>query len=164
MSITSCNSERRKSNRVRMTEVLEKFSPSSDIYLIFIGTGGLISYTLADMTTDGPLRIDREEGKTPGTRILRLSGPLTLRNIFDLQAQFRNDEPVPVTILDLSGVPYMDSAGMGVVVNYHVHCQNKGGQLIAIGVSPRIMELFKMTRVDSVIRIAATAEEAQGIA
>jgi anti-sigma B factor antagonist len=93
--------------------------------------------------------------------IIRLTGPLTLINIFDLQAQFRSAEPTPLTILDLSGVPYMDSAGMGVVVNYHVHCQNKGGRFVATGVSPRIMELFKITRVDKVIRMAVTPAEAE---
>ena len=88
------------------------------------------------MAIDGPLQIAREDGKAPGTLILRLSGPLTLRNIFDLQAQLRNAKATPVTILDLTEVPYMDSAGMGVVVNFHVHCQNLGGRLIAVGVSP----------------------------
>jgi anti-sigma B factor antagonist len=58
----------------------------------------------------------------------------------------------------------MDSAGMGVVVNYYVHCQNKGGRLIAAGVSPRILELFKITRVDKVIRMAPTTEEAEALA
>lgn len=116
------------------------------------------------MPIDGPLNIDREEGKVPGTVIIRLTGPLTLLNIFDLQAQFRTAPPTPLTILDLSGVPYMDSAGMGVVVNYHVHCQNKGGRFIAAGVSPRIMELFKITRVDKVIKMAPTSEEAEAIA
>lgn len=116
------------------------------------------------MAIDGPLKVDREEGKVPGTLIIRLTGPLTLLNIFDLQAQFRTAPPTPLTILDLTGVPYMDSAGMGVVVNYHVHCQNKGGRFIAAGVSPRIMELFKITRVDKVISMAPTAEEAEAIA
>jgi anti-sigma B factor antagonist len=116
------------------------------------------------MAIDGPLKIDREPGKAPGSMILRLTGPLTLRNIFDLQAEMRNDEPRRLTILDLTGVPYMDSAGMGLVVNYHVHCQNKGGQLITAGVSPRILELFKMTKVDAVLRIVPTLEEAEAIA
>jgi anti-sigma B factor antagonist len=116
------------------------------------------------MTIDGPLKIDREEGKAAGTLILRLAGPLTLRNIFDLQSQMRAAQATPVTILDLTEVPYMDSAGMGVVVNYHVHCQNRGGQFIAVGVSPRILELFKITRVDSVIRMTATVEEAEALA
>jgi anti-anti-sigma factor len=116
------------------------------------------------MALDGPLKIDREAGKAPGTRIVRLSGPLTLRNVFDLQAQMRAEEPATLTILDLTGVPYMDSAGMGVVVNYHVHCQNKGGKFVAAGVSPRILELFKITKVDAVIRMAANSEEAEAIA
>jgi len=115
------------------------------------------------MAIDGPLKIDREEGKAPGTVIVRLAGPLTLRNIFDLQALLRSAEVTPTTILDLTEVPYMDSAGMGVVINYHVHCQNRGGKLIALGVSPRIMELFRMTRVDTVIRMAATLEEAEAL-
>jgi len=116
------------------------------------------------MAIDGPLTIDREQGKAPGTLILRLTGPLTLLNIFDLQTLLRTAEPTPLTILDMSGVPYMDSAGMGVVVNFHVHCQNKGGKLVAIGVSPRILELFKITRVDKVIAMAATHEEAEALA
>ena len=116
------------------------------------------------MPIDGPLKIEREQGRTPGTLILRLTGPLTLLNIFDLQSFLRSAEPTPLTILDLSGVPYMDSAGMGVVVNFHVHCQNKGGRLIAAGVSPRILELFKITRVDKVIAMAPTCDEAEALA
>jgi anti-sigma B factor antagonist len=116
------------------------------------------------MALDGPLKIDREAGKAPSTRIVRLTGPLTLRNVFDLQAQMRAEEPATITILDLTGVPYMDSAGMGVVVNYHVHCQNRGGKFVAAGVSPRILELFKITKVDAVIRMAANSEEAEAIA
>jgi len=124
----------------------------------------LISYTLRDMALDDPLTIELAPGRAPGTQILRLSGPLTLRNIFDLQTEMRKAEPAPLTILDLTGVPYMDSAGMGVIVNYHVHCQNRGGRVIAVGVSPRILEVFRITRVDSVIRLAPTAEEAEALA
>lgn len=136
---------------------------SSTAVLFFVDTGSLISYALDYMAIDGPLQIEREDGKAPGTLILRLAGPLTLRNIFDLQAQLRNAKATPVTILDLTQVPYMDSAGMGVVVNYHVHCQNLGGRLIAVGVSQRIMELFKITKVDSVICMRPTLEEAEAL-
>jgi anti-anti-sigma factor len=114
------------------------------------------------MAIDDPLSIERQEGKAPGTAILRLTGPITLRNLFDFQAQLRDLQPVPpVTILDLTGVPYMDSAGMGAVINHHVLCQGRGCRLIITGVSARIFELFKMTRVDSVITQAATVEEAE---
>jgi anti-anti-sigma factor len=114
------------------------------------------------MATDDPLSIERLEGKAPGTLILRLTGPVTLRNLFDFQAQLRDLQPTPpVTILDLTGVPYMDSAGMGAVINHHVHCTGKGARLIITGISPRIHELFRMTKVDSVISQAPTVEEAE---
>ena len=116
------------------------------------------------MAIDGPLQIDFENGKAQGTLIIRLTGPLTLRNIFDLQAKFREMEAVPLTIIDMTGVPYMDSAGMGVVVNCHVHCQSRGGKFVAAGVSPRLLEVFKITHVDKVIAIAPTTEEAEAFA
>jgi anti-anti-sigma factor len=113
------------------------------------------------MALDDPLTIERTAGSAPGVEILRLTGPVTLRNLWDLQAEMRKAPPPPVTILDLTGVPYMDSAGMGAVINHYTHCAGKGTKLIAAGVSSRVMELFKMTRVDSVIPMAATVEEAE---
>ena len=47
------------------------------------------------MLNDGPLTIDRREGKNPGTRVFCLSGPLTLRNLFELQSELRGSEPPP---------------------------------------------------------------------
>ena len=113
------------------------------------------------MALDAPLTIERKDGKEPGTRILVLNGPLTLRNMFDLQAELRSQPEPVLSILDLSGVPYMDSAGMGLLINHFVHCQGCGARVIAAGVSPRVLELFKMTKVDSVIPQAASVEAAE---
>ena len=113
------------------------------------------------MAHDAPLSIEQHPGKAPGTLIFRLIGPITLRNLFDFQAQLRAGDPPPLTILDFAGVPYMDSAGMGTVINQYVRCQRKGTRLIVAGVSPRVMELFKLTKVDSVISLAATVEDAE---
>jgi anti-sigma B factor antagonist len=113
------------------------------------------------MAIDDPLTVESEEGKAAGTLIFHLTGPLTLRNMFDFQAQLRKGDPPQLTILDLTGVPYMDSAGMGLIVNHFVRCQGKGCKMIAVGVSPRVLELFKLTKVDAVIPMTATVEEAE---
>jgi len=113
------------------------------------------------MGIDDPLVIERKEGKAPDTLIIQLTGPVTLRNLFDLQPQLRAGDLPRVSILDLSGVPYMDSAGMGAIVNYYTHCSGKGVKLIVAGVSSRVMELFKMTRVDTVMSFAPSVEEAE---
>ncbi|MGD0630270.1 MAG: STAS domain-containing protein [Terracidiphilus sp.] len=113
------------------------------------------------MALDDPLVLSRKEGKTAGIAIYQLTGPVTLRNIFDLQSQLRSGDLPRASILDMSGVPYMDSAGMGAIMNYYTHCQGKGVKLVLAGVSSRVMELFKMTRVDTVIAFAPTVEEAE---
>jgi anti-anti-sigma factor len=118
-----------------------------------------------------PFSIERKAGETSGTVIFRLRGPFTardiygsltpvgLRNMLDFQST-PGEEPPVVNILDLTDVPYMDSAGLGIVVGHYVRCQRKGIRLIAAGVSPRFRELFKMTKVDATIPTTATVDEA----
>jgi anti-anti-sigma factor len=54
----------------------------------------------------------------------------------------------------------MDSSGLGMVVRHYVRCQDKGVRFIASGVNPRVLELFRLTNVDTVIPLIATVEEA----
>ena len=138
--------------------------PLRDIYTFVTMGKAFIPYTYATMFIDAPLSIERRAGQTSGTRILCLSGPLTLRNLFEFQAELRQGLPPLVAIIDLSGVPYMDSAGMGSLINYYVHSEKNGITMIVAGVCPRVMELFKLTKVDSVIVLTATVEEAEALA
>jgi len=113
------------------------------------------------MLNDGPLTIARADGKKPGTHIIRLSGPLTLRNLFELQGELRSSALPPFTVLDLTEVPYMDSAGMGLVMNHYVRCQTNGAKLVVTGANNRVMDLFKVTKVDTVLPLASTIEAAE---
>jgi anti-sigma B factor antagonist len=113
------------------------------------------------MLNDGPLTIDRKDGKNPGTRVFCLTGPLTLRNLFELQSELRGSVPPPVTVIDLTAVPYMDSAGMGLVMNHYVRCQTKGAKLIVAGANSRVMDLFKVTKVDAILPLVKNLEDAE---
>jgi anti-sigma B factor antagonist len=108
------------------------------------------------------LAIDVLPGKADTTRIVRVSGPVLLMNFFALKAELEK-EAKPVTILDLSGVEYMDSAGMGAIINYYVSAQRRGNKLIAAGANYRVVELFKLTHVDSLIPMTANVEEAEAL-
>jgi anti-anti-sigma factor len=55
----------------------------------------------------------------------------------------------------------MDSAGMGAIINHHVHCEKKNVRLIVSGVSPRVFELFRMTRVDTIMSLSPSVEAAE---
>jgi anti-anti-sigma factor len=56
----------------------------------------------------------------------------------------------------------MDSSGMGAIINYHVHCERNGARLVVTGVSSRVLELFKLTHVDTVIAMGASVEAVEG--
>lgn len=113
--------------------------------------------------------IECSPGKAPGTVIFRLIGPFTardmytclspdaLRNTFELMPD--TAQPA-VHIFDLSQVPYMDSAGLGMMVSHHVRCQRQGIRLILTGVSPRVLQLFQLTNVANLFSMVATVEEA----
>jgi anti-sigma B factor antagonist len=110
-----------------------------------------------------PLAFEILPGRDGSTHILRLTGPLVLQNMFEFQEELAKDHP-PVTIFDLAGVPYMDSAGMGVIINYYVSATRRGHKVIAAGTSSRVLELFKLTHVDTIIPMTATVEEAEALA
>jgi anti-anti-sigma factor len=131
---------------------------------------GVMTISHTQIWKGTPFSIERKVGKAAGTLIFRLSGPFTardmygsltpagLREMLDFQS-VPGEQPPAVNILDLTDVPYMDSAGLGIVVGHYVSCHRKGIRMIAAGVSPRVRELFKMTRVDTTIPMTATVEE-----
>jgi len=64
-------------------------------------------------------------------------------------------------ILDFTQVPYVDSAGVGAIVNAHVSCVNSGRRLLLVAVPDRIRTLMRVTRVEQILSFFPTVEEAQ---
>jgi anti-anti-sigma factor len=109
---------------------------------------------------DEPLTYTFTLGTSEGTTVLKLVGPLTISTMFGFQDKFRATTP-QVMILDLSGTPYMDSAGLGLIMNYYVAAMDHGRKLLLCGVNERVVELFKMTRVQGVLTSFPTIEAAE---
>ena len=96
---------------------------------------------------------------TPDEHIYRLSGPLVLNNMFAFQAALRAE--TATTILDLTEVPYIDSAGLGILTNSYVSHQRLGRKLLFVGVNERVSALFKLTSVDKLFEVFTTVESAR---
>jgi len=89
-------------------------------------------------------------GKRDGTTILKLVGPLTISTMFGFQNDLRAVK-ADVLIIDLSETPYMDSAGLGLIMNSHVAAMDHGRKLLLAGVNDRVKALFEMTKVQAVL-------------
>jgi len=105
-----------------------------------------------------PLVIEDLPGS--GHSLLRLTGPVTISNLFEFQAKVRSNS-APKLILDLTGVPYMDSAGIGALVGAHVSHSKNGRSLGLVGVNERVFNALKITRVDGFFKFHDSVAEAE---
>lgn len=109
---------------------------------------------------DEPLVYSITPGSSEGTTIVKLSGPLTLSNLFTFQTEVRGVLS-PVTIFDLSESEYMDSAGLGVLMNFYVSAEKNGRKMALAAVSDRVAALLDMTHVKALLRVYPTVAEAE---
>jgi anti-sigma B factor antagonist len=93
------------------------------------------------------LTITDQAGSQSGQRILTLNGPLVLTTMFEFQATVRADKSQTL-MLDFTNVPYADSAGIGALVGAYVTRQNSSRRLALVGVSKRVRDALKVTRVE----------------
>ena len=56
-------------------------------------------------------------------------------------------------VLDLSGVSFIDSTGMGLIIYAFKRRQAAGGEFRVSGAGGQPLELFKLLRVDRVIKL-----------
>lgn len=106
------------------------------------------------------LTIGDQPGTTEGQRILRLDGPLVLTTMFEFQRMVRADSSRSL-IIDFSNVPYVDSAGIGALVGAYVTRQHGGRCLALVGVSDRVRNALKVTRVEQFFRFFDSVDAAE---
>src|SRR5271165_416419 len=107
-----------------------------------------------------PLQVEDVASSAPSQRILRLVGPILISNFFQFQTIVRTDESRSL-ILDLTQVPYVDSAGIGALVGAYVSRQHDGRKLALAGVSDRVRGSLQVTRVEQFFKFYDTVEAAQ---
>jgi len=96
----------------------------------------------------------------PGGRLIRLRGPVTMGSLFELQDAVRQGDG-DLTI-DLSQVPYMDSAGLGAILGAFASCQRTSRRFGLVAVPDRVMTLLKVAGVDKILPQFASLEAAEG--
>jgi anti-sigma B factor antagonist len=109
---------------------------------------------------DEPFTYSFTPGQKDGTTILKLTGPLTISTMFGFQDKLRASQPA-VLIMDLSDTTYMDSAGLGLIMNYYVAASDHGRKLLLTCVNDRVKSLFEMTKVHSVLTCFPSLEAAE---
>ncbi len=109
---------------------------------------------------DKPLQIEMIAEPNGSDVVLRIHGPLLLGNFFPLQTAVRANSS-NLLIIDVSDMPYIDSAGIGCLVGAHVSREHSGRKLIIVGANDRLLTSLKVTKVDQLFTFAPTVEQAR---
>lgn len=63
-------------------------------------------------------------------------------------------------LLDLSGVTYMSSAGLRVLMLAAKQCQTQHGVIVLAALQPFLQEVFRISRFDTLFKVFETVEAA----
>ncbi|CAN5738168.1 STAS domain-containing protein [soil metagenome] len=63
-------------------------------------------------------------------------------------------------VVDLTGVPYMDSSGLATLVEAMQGARKNGGQIMLVGLNDRVRSIFSIAKLDTVFKIAANVDDA----
>lgn len=119
----------------------------------------LLSLTLVTPGRNEDLQLEVVQ-RPSGVHLIKLSGPLTLRTLFEFQEAARHYPERPL-VVDAAGIPYMDSAGLGSIIGIFAACQRTGQQFAISSVPERVQVLFEMTGVHDMLPCFASIEAAE---
>ena len=91
--------------------------------------------------------------------VLSFRGPLTMENVPPFMNAVRR-EGAPTMILDFSGVPYLDSSGLGCLVSAYTSCSKAGRRVALTGVNQRVRKVFEITKVEQLFLMFPTLADA----
>jgi anti-sigma B factor antagonist len=94
--------------------------------------------------------------------VLRLSGEIDLNEKPHVAAQLDPliKRKLPVIVIDLAGVSYVDSSGLALFIDALQRVQNYGGQLVLSALRDNVKMVFEIARLDQVFKIYPTQEDA----
>jgi len=94
--------------------------------------------------------------------VIRLTGDVDLRNAPLLRGRLADSAARPAgrIVVDLSGVGYIDSSGVGTLVEFKRKHERGGGKVLLAGMQSRVRGVFEITKLDHFFTIVATVEEA----
>lgn len=83
--------------------------------------------------------------------VVNMQGPLTTDTVDDLQETLdsRLSEGQPMVVLNLTGVPLMDSAGLDALLDARDRISHLGGSVKLSGLTPLCEEVLRVTGVGS---------------
>jgi anti-sigma B factor antagonist len=108
-----------------------------------------------------PFKLDLERlpSSTAALTVYKATGKLSLETVAEFIQKLR-PEPAASLVLDLSGVSFLDSAGVGSLVSLLVSRRNQGKTFALAGLTPQSTAVVSVAGLQNLLPIHKTVEEA----
>ena len=106
--------------------------------------------------------INIEKQEAAHAAVVRCQGDIDAHCFDQLDDTFHRlmDEGVRYLVVDMRQVPYLSSAGIGVLIGANSEAEERGGGFALAGLAPEVLETFCLMGFDSMFTLVATPEEA----
>jgi anti-sigma B factor antagonist len=96
------------------------------------------------------------------TRVIDIKGDITAQSEDVLMDAYSRSSGVGVgaIVLNFSGLEYMNSGGIGLLVTLLVRAQRQHQRVLAYGLSDHYRQIFELTRLDEAVGIHDSEDDA----
>jgi len=96
------------------------------------------------------------------TRVIDIRGDITAQSEDVLMDAYgrANGDGVRAVVLNFTGLDYMNSGGIGLLVTVLVRAQRQRQRVLAYGLSDHYRQIFELTRLDEAVGIHDSEDEA----
>jgi anti-sigma B factor antagonist len=105
------------------------------------------------------LELEKQPTSTDALAIFRPKGKLSLETVNEFIQTLR-PEPAQHLVLDMSGVTFLDSAGVGALVSLFVSRRNHGKTFALASLAPQSTAVVTVAGLQNLLPIHKTLEEA----
>ncbi|MET9668026.1 STAS domain-containing protein [Streptomyces sp. NPDC006475] len=108
-------------------------------------------------------RLRVEHGVVDGVRVVTVQGEIdhAVTDVLREALHFEDGTPPPLRIvMDLSGVPFMDSSGINVLVAAYQQVNETQGWIRIAGAQESVVRLLELVGIDAVITCHPSIEQA----
>ncbi len=99
-----------------------------------------------------------------GTLLARLAGEIDLAAADTLRSSLENEldrnPGVRHIVVNLGGVKYIDSSGLGVLLGRYRRLSREGGGMFIVGAAPQVRKIFQMSGLLGIMREFSNEAEA----